>query len=158
IESVEPGQSDTSFEELYNQYAHKVYRTCLSMTNDLLDAQDFTQDIFIKVFLKMHSFQNRSSFSTWLYSISYNYCLDRLRLSRQLKTESLSAEMSNSLPDDTSLDRVLGIQLSEEMEQRVKAQKMALNRLPEQEQTLLRLKYEEGLSIRALSAAYQLSE
>jgi RNA polymerase sigma factor (sigma-70 family) len=57
-----PTQPDHCFEALYNRYVKKVYRRCLSMTNDSLQAEDFTHDIFIKVFHKLEGFQQKSSF------------------------------------------------------------------------------------------------
>lgn len=147
-----------SFEELYKQYAHKVYRTCLKMTNDSLDAQDFTQDIFIKVFLKRNSFQNRSSFSTWLYAISYHYCLDRIKPGKQLKTEPLTSDLTNNLSDCTSIEESTGSEFGASIEQRMQAQQRALNQLLDHERSLLLLKYEQGLSVRAISEQYNLSE
>eukprot|EP01031_Cornospumella_fuschlensis_P015460 gene15460-18893_t len=60
-------QPNQCFETLYNRYVNKVYRRCLSMTKDSEKAEDFTQDIFLKVFSKLDAFQERSTFSTWLY-------------------------------------------------------------------------------------------
>ena len=67
-----PDQPDQCFDALYKRYVGKVYKRCLSMTKDSEQAQDFTQDIFLKVFSKLEAFQQRSTFSTWLYSIAYN--------------------------------------------------------------------------------------
>jgi RNA polymerase sigma factor (sigma-70 family) len=158
IDTFQTSYSDNSFEILYKQYAHKVYRTCLAITNDSADAQDYTQDIFIKVFDKLNSFQNRSSFSTWLYAISYHYCLDRLRLNKQLKTEPLPYDLSDTLSDEELIDGIPGIRLKEVVERRLQAQELTLMKLPDEELTLLRLKYEQGLSIRDLSEYYKLSE
>ena len=84
-----PTKTNQCFETLYNRYVTKVYRRCLSMTNDTEKAEDFTQDIFLKVFDKLDDFQQRSSFATWLYSISYNYCADQLRLAKRFQTTYL---------------------------------------------------------------------
>ncbi|WP_317046713.1 RNA polymerase sigma factor [Spirosoma pollinicola] len=69
IRQFRTDQSSHCFEALYNRYVKKVYRRCLSMTKDPLKAEDFTHDIFLKVFNKLDAFQQRSSFSTWLYTI-----------------------------------------------------------------------------------------
>jgi len=55
------------FELLYDRYANKVYRKCILMVNDLVIAQDLSQDIMIKAFLNLSKFEGRSSFSTWVY-------------------------------------------------------------------------------------------
>ncbi|MBD2704509.1 RNA polymerase sigma factor [Spirosoma sp. BT702] len=142
-----------SFDELYNRYIRKVYRTCLSMTNDTLTAEDYTQDIFIKVFERLHAFHNRSSFSTWLYAITRNHCLDQLRFSKRIPYESLSAYLAAGEPyyvaetDSTELP-----------DYRLQRLTNTINQLPEEELTLFKLRYEQGLSIRDISARCQLTE
>ncbi|WP_338871642.1 RNA polymerase sigma factor [Spirosoma sp. SC4-14] len=138
-----------SFETLYKRYVDKVYQKCLSITKDSDAAQDYTQDIFIKVFNKLDSFQNRSSFSTWLYSISHHYCLDQLRLGKRLSTETISDETESSVSEPDTINSV---------ENRLQALEVIMNSLPAEEVKLLRLKHEEGLSIREISQQYQLSE
>ncbi|GAB3493288.1 RNA polymerase sigma factor [Spirosoma knui] len=145
--------SADSFEQLYNRYRRKVYQTCLSMTNDTLSAQDYTQDIFIRVLNKLDSFQNRSTFSTWLYSVSYHYCLDQLRLQSRLKTEPLSDVLSNEALGDP----FEGNQ-NDWFEWQYQVQESVLQMLPQEELNLLRLKYEEGLSVKAISQRCTLSE
>lgn len=66
-----PEQTNQCFETLYNRYADKVCRQCLSMTQDSEKTQDFTHDIFSRVFDKPDAFQQRSSFSTCIYPIAY---------------------------------------------------------------------------------------
>src|SRR5919199_4103165 len=78
-----PEDPNPCFEELYNRYVNKVYKRCLSMTQDSVLAEDFTHDIFIKVFSKLGNFKERSTFSTWLHAVSSNYCLDQLRVAKR---------------------------------------------------------------------------
>lgn len=141
--------ANDSFETLYNQYVGKVYKKCLSMTNDSEAAQDFTQDIFIKVFHKLGSFESRSTFSTWLYSVSHNYCLDQIRLGKRLSTESLS---------DNLVTAVVEPDQSNSVELRLRVLEGAMNNLPAEEVTMLRLKHEQGLSIKAIARQYDLTE
>ena len=142
-----PTQPDHCFEALYNRYVKKVYRRCLSMTNDSSQAEDFTHDIFIKVFHKLDGFQQKSSFSTWLYSVSYNYCADQLRLSKRLSTTTLKENTDWYNSDSTEA------QLREET---LQVMKMAMEKLSNQERSLLRLKYEDGLSIEEIAQMYEL--
>ena len=62
----------TAFNELYKRYSAKVYAKCISMLKDETLASDATQEVFTKVFLKLGSFGEKSKFSTWLYSVTYN--------------------------------------------------------------------------------------
>ena len=137
-----------TFETLYNRYVDKVYRTCLSMTKDTETAQDYTQDIFIKAFEKFDSFQNRSSFSTWLYSIAYNYCADQLRLAKRLPTTTWEQESPGHNKADTQ-----EAQLHEET---LQVMRQAMETLSPAERALLRLKYEDGMSIEEIAQLYGL--
>ena len=147
IYQVLPSQPNQGFESLYNRYVSKVYGRCLSMTKDSEIAQDFTQDIFLKVFNKLEDFQQRSSFSTWLYSISYNYCADQLRLNKRLPTTSIDTILQLDIPD---------WQESHLHEETLHLVKRAMEMLSTQERALLRLKYEDGLSIEEIAHLYGL--
>lgn len=142
--SQDPNQC---FEMLYKRYVSKVYQRCLSMTKDSEKAQDFTHDIFIKAFDKLEDFQQRSSFSTWLNTIAYNYCADQLRLAKRLNTTSIDNGLEDRLGESKDA------QLEEENLQSVR---QAIANLSPKEQALLRLKYEEGLSIEQISTLYQI--
>ena len=87
------------FEELYNRYVGKVYNRCLSMTKDTEKAQDYTHDIFIRTFDRLDRFQEKSTFSTWLYSISFNYCLDQIKVTRRLPMSNLDVQEAYQFAD-----------------------------------------------------------
>ncbi|WP_461056261.1 RNA polymerase sigma factor [Spirosoma arcticum] len=144
-----PRPAPDSFENLYEQYVGTVYQKCLSMTKDAEAAQDFTQDIFIKVFHKLDSFENRSSFSTWLYSVAHNYCLDQLKAGKRLSTESLSDKVVNALAQEDPSDPV---------ESQLLTLEGVMGSLSAEELTLLRLKYEQGTPVKAIAQRFDLSE
>lgn len=141
-------QPDQCFATLYNRYVSKVYRRCLSMTKDPLQAEDFTHDIFLKAFRKLDAFQEKSTFSTWLYAISFNYCFDQIRLAKRTSFVSIDEELKHDVAESQES------QLQEETLQLIK---QALTRLSVKERALLKLKYEEELSVEAISKAYQLN-
>ena len=68
-----------AFEELVLLYEKKVYNYCFRMTNSREDAEDLTQEVFIKVYKSLGSFKGNSQFSTWLYRIAHNICIDKYR-------------------------------------------------------------------------------
>ncbi|GAB4026365.1 RNA polymerase sigma factor [Spirosoma gilvum] len=142
-----PQQPNQCFEALYNRYVGKVYQQCLSMTNDSEQAQDFTHDIFLKAFHKLEAFQQRSSFSTWLYAIAYNYCADQLRLAKRIPTTDLTVYLQETQAD------YIDAQLHEEV---LQVMRIAMDRLTEEERTLLRLKYEDGMTIDDIAQLYQI--
>ncbi len=136
------------FDLLYEQYVNKVYRKCLAITKDSNTAQDYTHDIFVKVLLKLESFQNRSSFSTWLYSIAHNHCLDQIRIQKRLSPESLTEQIALSLPE---------VQSSGSLDERMQNLESVLTELPAEDVQLLRFKHELGLSIQTLSKQFNLT-
>lgn len=130
------------FETLYNRYVGKVYNRCYSLTKDSEKAQDFTHDIFIRMFSRLDRFQGRSTFSTWLYSISYNYCMDQLRTSKRMTTTELENEATyDSIPAVDSEENEYSLQYLSE----------ALGTLSPQEINILRLKYQDGLDIQQIA-------
>jgi RNA polymerase sigma factor (sigma-70 family) len=135
------------FEILYNRYVTKIYRRCLSMTKDSDKAEDFTHDIFIKAFGKLDDFQERSTFSTWLYAIAYNYCSDQLRLSKRFTTITISSHLEQYMTES---------QEGRLYEEALQLVRQALNRLSSNERTVLKLKYEEGMSIDEIAKLYNL--
>ena len=142
-----PQQPNQCFDALYKKYVDKVYQRCLSMTKDAEQAQDYTQDVFIKAFSKLGDFQQRSSFSTWLIAIANNYCADQLRLAKRLNTTSLEYELEDSLSESKDA------QLEQENFERAR---QALASLPPAEQLLLRQKYEQGVSLEQLAQLYDI--
>lgn len=135
------------FETLYNRYVGKVYSRCLSMTKDTDKAQDFTHDIFIRMFARLDRFEERSSFSTWLYSISYNYCIDQIRVAKRLPVTALDEDIDCSLPATDDAERT---------EYDLQQLAQAMSTLTPQEAQLLRLKYQEGLDVQQIAAKLNL--
>ncbi len=80
----------SAFEKLVSLYAKKIYNYCYRMTDSREDAEDLAQEVFIKVYQNLKSFKGDSKFSTWIYRIAYNTCVDRYRKNRKLDTVSLN--------------------------------------------------------------------
>jgi RNA polymerase sigma-70 factor (ECF subfamily) len=77
-------QNTLYFSELYRRYGRKVFAKCITMLADEGMARDATQDIFVKVLMNLAKFTEQSSFSTWIYSITYNYCIDLIRKKKKM--------------------------------------------------------------------------
>jgi RNA polymerase sigma factor (sigma-70 family) len=137
------------FEALYNRYVGKVYRRCLSLTKDVEKAEDFTHDIFIRTFARLDRFQERSTFSTWLYSISFNYCMDQIKLSSRLPMTPLEDNLVNQYVDTNEY---------EQLEERRQQFTMAMDSLTPQEANMLRMKYQHGLDIHQIAKESNLKE
>ena len=87
-----------AFERLYGLHSRRVYSLCLRMAGDPAEAEDLTQDAFLQMFRKVHTFRGESSFSTWLHRLTVNVVLMRIRKRRHLE-KSLDAMFE---PEDDS--------------------------------------------------------
>lgn len=65
-------------EHLYRVYRERVFRTCLRLLGERTAAEDATQDVFLRVYERLSSFAGQSAFSTWLYRLAVNHCLNLL--------------------------------------------------------------------------------
>jgi len=68
-----------AFERIYRRYNRRIYGLCLRMTKNEADAEDLTQEAFLQVFRKLHTFRGESAFSTWFHRVSVNIVLMSLR-------------------------------------------------------------------------------
>ena len=70
---------ESAFEALFHAHKRRVYHLCLRMIGNTAEAEELTQDAFLQVFRKIHTFRGESAFSTWLHRLSVNIVLMRLR-------------------------------------------------------------------------------
>jgi RNA polymerase sigma factor (sigma-70 family) len=139
------------FSLLYNRYAGKIFSKCISMLKDEGLAQDATQDIFVKIFANLAKFSEKSKFSTWIYSITYNYCIDFIR--RRKKEKNLfTSEM------DTPPDIVEDVDDKELLEIEIEKLKVVLNEIPIGDKAILMMKYQEDMSIKEIAEALDKTE
>lgn len=143
-------QRNLYFEALYTRYCDKVYRKCLSFTKNRERAEDFTHDIFIRVVTKLGGFREQAKFSTWLYSVTYNYCMDQLRSPKQREVYSDDPyETLANYADDDNAD------VAEMEAQRLN---QALDYLTPDERGLLMMKYQDDISIREIADGQKITE
>ena len=68
-----------AFEQIYLRHHHRVYLLCLRMVRNVSQAEDLTQEVFIQLFRKIHTFRNDSLFTTWLHRLTVNQVLMHFR-------------------------------------------------------------------------------
>src|SRR5258708_36990884 len=73
-----------AFEQLYRRYSGRVYALCLRIVKNDSEAEDLTQEAFLLLFRKIHTFRGEARFSTWLHRLATNVCLVRLLRRRHL--------------------------------------------------------------------------
>lgn len=139
------------FGVLYKRYAGKVFSKCLSLLKDEGLAQDAMQDIFVKVYTNLSKFGERSKFSTWLYSITYNFCIDMIR--RKKKEKFLFSEEIEGAPDIID-----DIEDAEILEIEVSRLKVVLDNMPAGDKAVLLMKYQDDLSIKDIAQVLNKSD
>ena len=94
---------DTSaFDVLVERHRRQVYQVCYRFVNNHEDASDLAQDAFLRAYRALHTFKGNSAFSTWLYRVAINVCLNRVS-AKQAPTEPLDQrehqDVRGALPD-----------------------------------------------------------
>lgn len=82
-----------AFDEIVARYKQKIYRYACQMIGDNDEAEDVTQDVFVKMYVAIPSFRSEASVSTWLFRIAGNLCIDRFR-KKQRRQLALGEVMS----------------------------------------------------------------
>ncbi len=154
LERARSGDSD-AFRLLVERHSRHVFRLAFRMTGNEQDAEDIVQDTFLRAYRQLKNYESRASFSTWLYRIAANACLDliRVRKRRQDRFETgpnhddeIDPLQSLPAPDPTP-ERIT---FSRQIRDRVNA---ALGELSPQERTAFVLRHFEGMSIEEIGAA-----
>lgn len=147
------GGKTEAFSYFMDTYGQQVFTLIVRMVDSAEDAEELTQDTFMKAFSHLSSFCGHSSFSTWIYRIAYNTALSALRKRATQDTFTCDERLWNQLSDseiDESLD-------SEE-ESRIELLKRAIRRLSPEEQAVVTLFYEEEKSVAELSEILKQTE
>lgn len=135
-----------AFEQLLRRYESTIWRLCYRMTANEEDAADLTQEALVRVWQKLPDFRFRSSFSTWLYRLTTNLCLDFLRSKKRRPTVPLEREDDGepSLPEprDPAPTPEEAVLASEEQERLQKA----LAALEPEQRRLLALRVDRELN------------
>jgi len=100
-----------AYEELMRRHDRLMFGVSLRLVGNRQDAEDITQDVMLKVFAKLHSFEGRSTFKTWLVRVTRNACMDWLKkraISRQY-TEALANEPQEETTVDYEENQVIGL-------------------------------------------------
>src|SRR4030042_232169 len=97
IKLVKAGEVEP-YDELVRRHQIKIHDLCYKMVRNYDDARDLAQETFIKAFRKINTFHGRSKFSTWLYRIAMNNCLNFIK--KQRPTEQLYEEIRIGKSDD----------------------------------------------------------
>lgn len=145
VEQIVASNDPLLFEKLYDRYAKMVYNKCYGFARSDDEAEDLTQDVFLQLFIKLRTFKGKSKFSTWLYSFTYNFCVNYINRNKQRKirdksvlVEETEYKLTEDVPDESLY------------EMKADRLKKALEMISAEDKSLLLLKYQDGASIKDL--------
>ena len=138
-----------SFEQLLRKHEPSVFKTCQYLLGNSHDAEEACQDIFLRVFHKIQTFQDKSSFRTWLYRIVRNFCFTKRKqslkrsIAHQMLTSDAIREYSNTHTPHSPKSTTIEVH-------------EVLYALSSQDRDVITLKYISGLTIDEIAEASQL--
>ncbi|MCF8715642.1 sigma-70 family RNA polymerase sigma factor [Joostella atrarenae] len=134
------------FAILYDRYSHVVYNKCLSFTHASEEAQDLTHDIFIHLFLKLKTYKGNAKFSTWLYSFTYNFCVNYVQ--RNMNKRNKKFILTDEIPTNTENYE----EIDDENIYQMKSDNLnlALKEMEPNDKMILLMRYQDDLSIKEI--------
>lgn len=161
IRAAQTGDSD-AFEQLVRSYDQNVLRMAFNLLHSREDARDVYQEAFLRVYRNLPKFRFDCSFSTWLYRIVANLCLDQIRKRKVRKEEASAVETGTGEVDrfqflaesraDVDPQRQL---MSAEVNSRVQE---VLDRLTPRERLVFEMRHYQGMRLRAIGEALGVTE
>ncbi len=152
IDNILAGDTN-SFGELVDRYQNLVFTIAIRILKNREEAEEVSQDSFIKAFESLKSYRGEAKFSTWLYRIVYHKSLDRIKKNKRQQTFEIIEEIT-----DDSLDHIengLEAMLSEERSEIIN---QCIGQLAEDEAAIISLYYFEEQSVKEISQVTNLTE
>lgn len=141
------------FAVLYNRFSQFVYHKCYRFTTNKQEAEDLTHDVFVRLYEKLKTFKGNSKFSTWLYSFTYNFCVNYVQRNTYKKQQRITVVTNNikETIDEVNLD---------ERNKLINSNKLyrVLEKVNANEKSILLMKYQEEMSIKEIEKALNLGE
>lgn len=136
------------FDAFYTKNKNLVYNLALQYVQNIEQAQEITQDVFLKAHQKIHTFKGQAKVETWLYRITINTSLDAIKAKKRKKRFAIFSHNPNELTNSTDFNHP-GIIL--ENKETLQALFSLINKLPQTQKTALILVKIEGKSIKEVA-------
>jgi RNA polymerase sigma factor (sigma-70 family) len=146
---VQEGKSEL-YQILYDRYYSKVLDKSYSLLKNKQLAHESSQDILSKVYEKLPTFKGLSSFSSWIYSITYNYCIDYLRSNKKMHYPDWNSNNELSQIIDETEENLNELKYDRLMK--------IMEKLHPEEKTMLIMKYNDNISMKQIAEALRISE
>lgn len=159
LERIRKGET-AAFQELVESYKKKVYFLAYDLTGTHQDAEDASQEVFVRVFRSIDRFQSRSKLSTWIYTITANACKDmnkRKKRGRMVALETMEDQEGKKMelqiedPSGTPQNRLEEKQLASTVE-------VALGQLSPRERTVVVMRHYNDMMLKDIAGALHISE
>lgn len=131
-----------AFGILVQRHQRQMYALALKMVRNHDDAADIAQDVFLKAYEVLGSFRKKSSFHTWLYRITVNFCINHLR--RDKAQYHVELENYHAVESAEAFENMDDTEVQDELHE-------AIRRLPEKQQTTVMLRAGEGLPYKEIA-------
>jgi RNA polymerase sigma-70 factor, ECF subfamily len=148
-----------AFRELVERYKKKVYYLALDMAGNPVDAEDISQEVFLKVFRSFSTFRRGAHLGSWLYRITYNAAIDHLRrkgaapLAVADETIEIAAGSESGLPRPASTDPAAALEASQLQDLLARA----LEKVSPQEKAVFLLRHYDQLMLKEIASSLGLS-
>jgi len=157
IDLFQHGQQE-AFDELVRRYERPIRTLCRYYLSHPQDVQDASQDAFVRVYQALGTFEPRAQFSTWLYRIAINQCLNAIRAQRRRRWMQPFSQLRDSEeePEFAAVGTKDPLQEVEQKE-RIQHVREALARLPEEQRAVVILHRYQGLSYQEIAETLGIS-
>lgn len=144
---------ESEFKKLVDMYSHQILNTCFYTLGNRNDAEDTTQDVFKAIYSGIQSFKGDSKLKTWIYKITLNKCNEFIRKKRTHKRNGIQIEIGNAKNIESDFQPDIQFILKEEEINLWRA----VQRLPEQQKTIVTLYALNQLSYQEIAESLDLS-
>ena len=143
------------FAILYDRFSKVVYNKCYGFSKSKEEAEDLTHDVFIKLFVKLRSFKGNSKFSTWLYSFTYNFCVNYVQRNTHKKKEKVTIVTDQIKENSDEVDEI-----DDNILFQLKSEKLAkaLSLIDPSDKMILLMKYQDDMSIKEIQEVLEVGE
>ncbi len=150
IENVQRGEMG-AFQELVEKYKQKVFYIALDMTGNHHDAEDLSQEVFMKVFTAIKDFRGEAKLSSWLYRIAMNTCIDKTRR-KHLKLVDIDDRVYEQATTAKNPEQLLHDRATQDQIE------LALQKLPPRQRLIFTMRHYNELMLKEIAESLGISE